>query len=139
MESVLMERYTDNQTWYIIFDKSYTKRRWWLHKDFQHVHLVRDNRDFALMVNSFAHVMAVREYPNSLEDFIAQELSFNPTAILQLTVHYGSHYRPAPIELLTCVSVAKRLLGIRHGKTPKQLYHELIKAGALVIKGYTIT
>lgn len=134
-----MERYTNSQTWYIIFDRAYTKRRWWLHPQFQHVHMVRDNRDFALVVNSLSNAMAVTEYPNSLEDYINQELQQNPTAILQYTVHYHSHYRPAPIELLTCVSVAKRILGIRHGKTPKGLYHELIRAGANVIKGYTIT
>lgn len=136
-----MERYTDSQTWLIVFDKTYgLKRRWWLHRDFQHVHLIRDNRDFCLMVNSFAHVMAVKEYPNSLVDIVQQEIAQNPTAILQYTVHYGSHYKPAPIELLTCVSVAKRILGIRNRLvTPKQLYHELLKAGAEVIKPYCIT
>lgn len=141
MECVI-ERFTDSQTWFCIFDRNYGGLKWWhlfLHPKFRHVYMVRDNRDFALVVNSLAHVMAVREYPNTLEDYMQQELAQNPTAVLQLTVHYGSHYRPAPLELLTCVSVAKRLLGIRRGKTPKQLYHELIKAGALVIKPYCVT
>lgn len=137
----MMERYTDSHTYYIIFDRCFG-RHWWshfLHPKFQHVHLVRESGDKTLMINSFAHVMAVREYPCSIESFIEQELAQNPTAILQYTVHYGSHYQPAPLELLTCVSVTKRLLGIRKSKTPKGLYHELIKAGAFVIKGYTIT
>lgn len=135
-----MERYTDSQTWFVIFDKCYgLKRRWWLHRDFQHVHLLRDNRDFCLMVNSFAHVMAIKEYPNTLDDIIQQELAQNPTAILQYTVHYHSHYRHGFIEPLTCVSVAKRILGIRRRLlTPKSLYFELIRAGAMIIKPYTI-
>lgn len=84
--------------------------------------------------------MAIREYPNTLEDIIAQELAQNPTAILMMTVHYGSHYKLMPLELLTCVSVAKRVLGIRSRLiTPKGLYHELIKAGAVIIKPYCIT
>lgn len=138
-----MERYTDSQTWYVVFDRSYSGLKWFhlfLHPKFRHVHLLRDNRDFCLMVNSFAHVMAVREYPNTLEDIIQQELAQNPTAILSYTVHYHSHYKPAFIEPLTCVTVAKRILGIRSRlQTPKQLYHEMIKAGATVIKPYCIT
>ena len=136
-----MERYADSQTWIAVFDRGYTGRKWWhclLHPKFQHVHLLRDNRDYCLMVNSFLHVMAIREYPNTLEDILQQELAQNPTAVLQLTVHYSSHYRPAPFELLTCVSVCKRLLGIRYGRTPKQLYHEMIRAGAIVIKPFAI-
>ena len=137
-----MERYTDSQTWYAIFDRSHGGRTWWklfLHPAFQHVHLVRDNRDYSLAVNSFRHVMAVREYPNTIEDFLQQELAQNPTAILQMTVHYGSYYKECPIDILSCVSVAKRLLGI-HSRllTPKQLYHEMIRAGATVIKPYCV-
>lgn len=136
-----MERYTDSQTWFAIFDKCHGKY-WWkylLHPQFQHVHLVRDNRDYALMVNGFAHAMAVREYPNTLEDFLKQEIEQNPTAILQLTVHYHSHYRPFPIEIHSCVSIAKRLLCIRKRiYTPKALYHEMIKAGAVIIKPYVV-
>ena len=138
-----MERYTDSQTYYIVFDQSYSGLRWWhffLHKKFRHVHLLRDNRDYCLMINSFAHVMAIREYPNTLMDVVQQELAQNPTAILQYTVHYGSHYKPNYIEPLTCVSVAKRILGIRSRLiTPKQLYHELLRAGAIPIKPYCIT
>ncbi len=137
-----MERFTDSQTWLVVFDKGFTKHwtRFFLHPQFQHVHLLKDNRGFCMMVNSFAHVMGIREYPNTLEDIVQQELEQNPTAILQLTVHYASHYKPAPVEILTCVSVAKRLLGIRtRCITPKALYHELIKAGALVLKPYCVT
>lgn len=111
-----------------------------MHRDFQHVHLVRGSNGKALMINPFVHVMAIREYDNTIESFLLQEAEQNPTAILQLTVHYGSHYKPAPMELLTCVSVAKRILGIRNRLiTPKALYHELIKAGAIIIKPYCIT
>lgn len=139
-----MERYADSQTWYAVFDRSYGGFKWWhcfLHPKFRHVHLFRENRGNTLVVNSFHHVMAVREYPNSLMDYMQQELAQNPTAILQLTVHYGSHYKSSPIEPITCVSVAKRLLGIRSRwvMTPKQLYHEMIKAGAVVLKAYCIT
>lgn len=134
-----MERYTDSQTWLIVFDRS-LGNNWWsrvLHPLFGHVHLLRESRGHTLMVNSMAHIMAVREYPNSLPDIIAQEMAQNPTAILQYTVHYGAHYKPAPIELLTCVSVVKRILGIRtRCFTPKGLYHEMIKAGALILKPY---
>lgn len=138
-----MERYKDSQTWYVAFDRSYGGFKWWhsfLHPKFRHVHLFRDNRDCCLVVNSFHHVMAVREYPNTLMDYMQQEIAQNPTAILQLTVHYGSHYKPNHLEPLTCVSVAKRLLGIRNRFvfTPKQLYHELLKAGAEVIKPYCV-
>ena len=137
-----MERYTDSQTWYCVFDKAYGLKKWWqrfLHKDFQHVHLIRDNRDYCLMVNSMQHVMAVREYPNTLEDILAQEIEQSPSAILMMTVHYGSHYKHMPLEPLTCVTVAKRLLGInaRAVQTPRSLYCEMLKAGATVIKGFT--
>ena len=136
-----MERFVESQTWVVVFDRSHSKHwsRFLLHPKFQHVHLLRDNRDFCLMVNSFAHVMCVREYPNTLEDILQQEAAQAPTAILQMTVHYGSHYRAAPIEILTCVSVAKRLLGIRtRCITPKGLYKEMIKAGATVIIPYCV-
>ena len=142
MECVLVERFTDSQTFYIIFDKSYTKHwsRFFINPKFQHVHLVRDSNGQALMINSFAHVMCIREYPCSIESFIEQEAAQKPTAILQLTVHYASHYKPAPIEILTCVSICKRLLGIRtRCITPKGLYHELIKAGATVLNPYCVT
>jgi hypothetical protein len=137
-----MERFTDNQTWYVVFDRNYGGLKWWhcfMNPKFRHVHLLKENRGHCLMVNSFAHVMAVREYPNSIVDIIQQELAQNPTAILQYTVHYGSHYKQSYIEPLTCVSVVKRILGIRSRLlTPKALYHELIRAGATVIKPYCV-
>lgn len=138
-----MERFTDSQTWLIIFDQCHGTRRWWhwfLHPKFMHVHLVRDCFDGCITIAPLIHVFAVKEYENSLLDMIQQESARNPTAILQFTTHYGSHYKPAFIEPLTCVSVAKRILGIRSRLfTPKQLYHELIRAGALVIKPYSVT
>lgn len=137
-----MERYLDSQTWIVVFDRSYASLKWWhrlLHPQFQHCHLLRDNRDYCLLVNCFQHSFAIREYPNTLEDIVSQELEQNPTAILQMTVHYGSYYKQLPFELLTCVSVAKRLLGISTRVfTPKGLYHEMIRAGAIIIKPYTI-
>lgn len=136
-----MERYIDTQTWYVVFDKCHG-RHWWarlLHRDFQHVHLLRDNRGQCLFVSAFAHCMAVREYPNSLNDIIQQEIAQGCTAILQYTVHYQSHYKPFPVEPFTCVSLAKRLLGIRtRALTPKSLYHELNRAGAIAIKPYVV-
>lgn len=138
----MMERFTDSQTWYIIFDKGYGPKGWWdlfLHPKFRHVHIVREINGQAVMVNQFLHALAVREYPNSIEDFITQELNQKPTALLQYTVHYGAHYLPSHIEPLTCVTVAKRILGIRKRiLTPKALYHELIKAGAHVILPYCV-
>jgi len=137
----MLERYTESQTWYIVFDRCYGKAwwKWFLHPKFQHVHVARENRGNTLVVSSMAHVIAVREYANSIEDYMAQELAQNPTAVLMMTVHYGSFYKHAPIEPLTCVSVVKRLLGIdTRCLTPKKLYHECIKAGATVIKPYCI-
>jgi hypothetical protein len=139
----MLERFTETQNWVVVFDRSYG-RAWWkvfLHPRFQHVHCLRETADGrTLMVSSMAHVMCVREYPNSLFDIVQQELGQNPTAILQYLVHYGSSYKHAPIDFLTCVSVVKRLLGITTGvNTPKQLYHELIRAGATVIKPFTVT
>lgn len=137
-----MERYTDTQTWYAVFDKCHG-RHWWahlLHKDFQHVHLLKDSRDNCLMINSFAHCMAIKEYPNTLVDIVQQEIAQNCTAILQMTVHYSSHYKHFPLEPLTCVSVAKRILGIRSRLvTPKALYHEMLRAGAIIVKPYCLT
>jgi len=136
-----MQRYTDSQTWYVVFTPC-LGNHWWkylLHPKFQHVHMIRENRGDCLMVNSFAHCMAVREYPNSVFDIIQQELTQSPTAILQFTVHYGSHYRPFPMEIHSCVTVCKRLLGLRNRiLTPKSLYHEMILAGAMVVKPYCV-
>lgn len=134
-----MERYTDSQTWYIVFDRSHD-RSWWsylLHPKFAHVYAVRQCGDKSLMVNSFHHVMAIREYDCPITDFMKEAMA--ATAILQYTVHYGSHYKSAPWEPITCVSVVKRLLGIRSRLvTPKALYHELLRAGAQPVKPWVI-
>lgn len=136
-----MERFTDSQTWLVVFDRAHGGMKWWhflLHPSFRHIALWRDINGTAVCVNSLSHVMAIKEYPNSICDIVQQELKQNPTAILQYTVHYGSHYLAMPLEPLTCVSVAKRILGIRGPVTPKGLYHELIKAGAIALKPYCI-
>jgi hypothetical protein len=92
------------------------------------------------MVSSMAHVIAIREYPNSVFDIVQQEVAQDCTAVLQYTVHYGAHYKHAPLDILQCVSVTKRILGITtRCITPKSLYHELIRAGAIVIKPYCKT
>lgn len=137
-----MERFTDNQTWIVVFDKCHGDGRWWhklLHPKFQHVHLMRDIQEGSLIISPLIHIIAIKELTNSLLDLTNQESARDVTAILQFTVHYGAQYKPAFIEPLTCVSIAKRVLGIRSRLfTPKQLYHELIRAGALVIKPYSI-
>ena len=137
-----MERFTDSQTYYVVFDQALGIRKWWhilLHPKFRHVFLMRDNSEGSLVINSMAHVIAIKQYPNSITNLVQQELAQFPTAILQYTVHYGSHYKENYIELLTCVSVVKRILGIRsHLITPKSLYHELLKAGAIAIKPYVV-
>ena len=143
MERVLStERYTDSQAWYVIFDRTRRGNKWWewfLHRDFQHVHAVRELGDSTLMVNSFLHCMAIRQYPCSIFNFIQQELAQDPTAVLMYTVHYGAHYKPMPFDMISCVSVIKRLLCVRSRLiTPKQLYHELVRAGATVIKPYCV-
>lgn len=139
----MLERYTDSQTWYVIFDRSTGTRKWWswfLHRDFQHVHVVRECGDSTLMINSFLHCMAAKEYPCDIFNFMQQELAQDPTAVLMITVHYGAHYKPMPLDLLTCVSVVKRLLCIRsRAITPMQLYRELLRAGATVVKPHCVT
>jgi hypothetical protein len=133
-----MERFCDSQTWIVIFDKTYGCREWWhwfMKPEFRHVHAVRDCEGRALMVNSFSHVLGVKLYDMTLESYVEQELALTPTAILSYTVHYGAHYKNAPIEFLHCVSVVKRLLGLRGWFiTPEGLYKEMLRAGALVIK-----
>lgn len=136
-----MERFTDSQTWIVVFDKCHGQAwyRYFLHPKFGHVHLLREINGKCLMVNSFLHVLAVKEYPNTLCEMIQAEAERGVTAMVQFTVHYSSHYRPGYLEPITCVSVAKRILGIRRRLiTPKALYHELIRAGALVIKPYVV-
>lgn len=135
-----MERYTDSITWYVVFDKCYA-RRWWsyfLHKDFGHVHLWRQAQNQSIMINLLSHAMCVRHCDQTIEQAIENELAHGCTAILSHTVHYSAFYKPRPLEPITCVSVAKRLLCISKPITPKQLYHEMIEAGATIIKPFTI-
>lgn len=135
----MLERFSESQTWVIVFDKCYSKH-WWkhlLHPAFQHVFLMRSIGDETLIVNSLSHITAISHSTASIEDYLAS--AQDCTAILMLTVHYGSHYKVAPMDILTCVSVAKRILGIRsHLITPYALYKELIRAGATIIKPFAI-
>lgn len=135
-----MERFVEAQTWVIMFGPSMSGLRWWhlvLPRQFRHVSLARDINGKCLSVNPLAHVMAIKEYDETLLEFVQRQAPYS-TAILQYTVFYGAHYRPACIEPLTCVSMAKRLLGIRKRLvTPKGLYRELLRAGALTLKPWT--
>ena len=134
------ERLTDSITWYVVFDRCHVGR-WWsrfLHPKFGHVHLWREAQDKSILVNPLSHAMCIRHCDQTIEQAIENEILHGCTAILQHTVHYGSFYRPKPLELFTCITVAKRLLCINKSTTPKQLYHEMIKAGATVIKPFTI-
>lgn len=136
-----MERFKDIQTYYVIFDKALGGVKWWhyfLNKDFRHIFLMRSlDSGNTLVINPMIHVISLKEYPNTITNMVSQESAQNATAILQYTVHYSSYYKPAPLELLTCVSVAKRVLGLQNRiLTPKRLYHELIKAGAIVLKPF---
>jgi hypothetical protein len=79
-------------------------------------------------------------HPMTLEDVVKSELGRGVTAILSHTVYYGGIYKRSYIEPYTCVSAVKRVLGIRSRLfTPKALYFELLKAGALPIKHACIT
>ena len=138
-----MERLTDPQTWYVVLDRSHEGRGWWkpfLHKQFQHVILYCDMGGFIIQYNPLSHATAIMKHEISMEALLLHEVQRGVTAILSYTVYYGAIYKRAYIEPYTCVSAAKRLLGIRSRLfTPKALYHELIRAGALVIKPYCIT
>lgn len=138
-----MERFKDSQTWYVVFDTS-TSGNWWtrlLKKEFRHVLLWREIEGGCICINPLAHVFAVQYYANAkLDDMIRQELEQGCTAILSQTVHYSSFYHIQPIEPFTCVTVAKRMLGIRKRIiTPFALYREMVKMGATIIKPFTIT
>lgn len=137
-----MERLTEPQTWFIVFDRSYGGQGWWkplLHREFQHVLLYRDMGDHVIQYNPLSHATAILVHPFSIDDVLASEIERGVTAILSYTVYYGAIYKRVPIEIHTCVSAAKRLLGIRSRlMTPKALYHELIKAGAHIIKPFAI-
>jgi hypothetical protein len=136
----MYERLTESVTWYIIFDECHIGR-WWsklLHPKFGHVHLWRQAGEQSILVNPLSHAMCVRHCDQTIDAAIQNEIASGCTAVLGFTVHYGSFYRPKPLEFLTCISIAKRILCINKSTTPKQLYHELIKAGAQVIKPFTI-
>lgn len=136
----MYERLTDSITWYVVFDRCHTAP-WWsklLHPKFGHVYLWRDAQNGSILINPLSHALCVRHCDQSIEAAIENEIAHGCTAVLQITVHYGSFYRPKRPELLTCVTLAKRILCIKHGVTPKGLYHELIMAGATVIKPFAI-
>lgn len=137
-----MEKFSESQTWYVVFNKTRGAHRWWkifLHKDFGHVYAIRESNGGSLLYNYLQHATAISNYDEPVESIIAREIDGGVTAVLALTVHYSSHYLPTPIEILTCVNATKRLLGIRKRiYTPKGLYHEMIKAGAHILKPYCI-
>ncbi len=140
-KSAGMERFTETQIWYIVFDVVHGVKPWWLpfvHERFQHVLLCKEALEGSVVVNPMSHVLSVRHYPNSIVNIVGQEIDAKPTAVLQYAVHYGAHYKPAPLEIITCVTTAKRILGIRNRwiVTPYQLYKELLRAGAIALKPY---
>lgn len=138
-----MERLTEPQTWFVVFDRSYGGLGWWkpfISKKFQHIILFRDMGGYVLQYNTLSHMTGILIHPFSIDDVLASEIERGVTAILSHTVYYGALYKRCYIEPHTCVSGAKRLLGIRSRLiTPKALYHELIKAGAHVIKPYCVS
>ena len=142
-----MERLTNTQIYYVVFDKCHGKEwwDWFLHPRFQHVRMYTasgggHNHSGHIAINPLAHTLSIADNAISVTDMISHEIEQGCTAVLQFTVHYGACYKYAHVEPLTCVSLAKRVLCIRRRwlLTPKALYHELIKAGAVVIKPYTI-
>lgn len=136
-----MQRFEESQTWLVVFDRSYGAPEWWkflLHRDFKHVRMYQVLDDGYIAADSLRHVMCVRSISKNDTDVIATEA--RSTAILCATVHYSGIYKKAPIEIMTCITVAKRILGI-HGRwiwTPRGLYRELLKSGAKVVKPWTI-
>jgi hypothetical protein len=136
----MYERLTDSITWYVVFDQCHVGR-WWsklLHPKFGHCYLWRQAADGSILINPLSHALCVRHCDQSIEDAIANEIAHNCTAVLCHTVHYGAHYKPRGIEIISCVTIAKRLLCIKKSTTPKQLYFEMLRAGAQVIKPFTI-
>lgn len=77
------------------------------------------------MLDPLAHAFVFTQY---------DELPVDHTYLVKV-VHYGEHYKPMPLELLTCVTFVKRVLCIRNRfiQTPYGLYKELIRAGAITI------
>lgn len=135
-----MERHTEVQTWYVCFDISHAFS-WWtifLHHKFQHIILFKESASGGtIMLNPMSQLLAIKEYDNSIVNIINQEATQGTTAILQYTVYAGAHYRDWIVEPLTCVSVAKKVLGFRRRLiTPYGLYKELLRAGAIAIKPY---
>jgi hypothetical protein len=128
-----MERFTDSQTWFAVFDGS-TERRWWnlfLHERWRHVLLWRQLDDGVLCINPLSHVLAVRHYTGAVEHYIGQEIEQKCSAVLSLTVHYSMVYERQLLDWVSCVSIAKRILGIRKRViTPKGLHKAMLKAGA---------
>lgn len=128
-----MERFTESQTWFVVFDGS-TERRWWnlfLAKDWRHVLLWRQAEEGVICINPLSHVMAVRWMPGKVEHYIQQEIEQQCTAVLSLTVHYSMVYDKQLLDWVSCVSIAKRILGIRKRVvTPYGLYKAMLKAGA---------
>lgn len=77
--------------------------------------------------------MAIQYFPVDIDHCLATEGL--ATAILSRTVHYSMLYEDVPKQVLSCVSLASRILGIKKRVwTPKGLYNELLKSGAYVIK-----
>lgn len=133
------ERFTESQTWYVVFNPSHG-RFWWsnlVNSKFQHVSMWREVEGGCIHINPLSHTIMVQFYAGSLEWFIKQELEQHCTALLSQTVHYGMLYQPSPVEIMSCVSVAKRLLGIRKRiYTPYGIYKEMLKMGAKIIQPY---
>lgn len=141
-----MERPTETQTWFVVFDRSHGRNAWWkpfTHKKFQHVYLFREFREFrelTMQFNPLSHLTAIMVHDVGVMDVINGEIERGVTAILSYTVYSGAVYKTAHLEPHTCVSAVKRVLGLRSRLiTPKALYHELIKAGAHVVKPYCVT
>lgn len=121
----MFERFTDSLTWYVCFDDTEQWHGRLLKPKFGHVRLFLETGGKYIMFDQMWHCFAFRVY----DDLPAC------THVLLKVVHYGEHYKRMPLEPLTCVTFAKRVLCIRNRwiQTPYQLYKELIKAGAFVI------
>lgn len=123
--------YNESQTWYVCFASS-TVSPWYaklLHPMYRHVYLLSEVEGGVLYVDCMRHALAVSVRPGKIEEYLGNG------AVLCRIVHYGMLYKPAPIRMLSCVSIALMLLGInKRIFTPRGLYKELKRAGALVIR-----
>lgn len=133
-----MERFKESQIWYVAFLPRRLKFNWWhifSHKHFGHVSLYRAAGNGVLNVDCLQHIAAARHFEMDIESAVEQLLP-GATAVMQVTVHYEAHYRSMAVEPLTCVTFAKRFLCIRNAwvQSPRALYRELLKAGAVVVK-----